>query len=108
MILIGNAFSAGMLDENFDVSFRHVSEDWAKAWVRRVEWESCIGHADTAELVSEILGIEVPMRRVSTSLKDGDEMLISQYNGPRLPEGATSLPEGAKIRWIWVKVKAYK
>lgn len=68
-------------------------------------WESCVGHADTALLLSTLLKISIPMRRVSTSLNCGDEMLVAQYNGPRLPEGATKLPEGARIRWLLVRIQ---
>lgn len=101
---LGNAFSAGMLDtlsvESAVVTFSLLSVEQASAWVREQAPRSCVGHADTAALVSALLGTEVPMARVSTSLRPGDKLLIAQYNGPRLPEGATSLPEGASLRWI--------
>jgi hypothetical protein len=32
-------------------------------------------------------------------------MLVAQYTGPRLPEGATTLPPGAKIRFILVLIE---
>jgi hypothetical protein len=81
--------------------------------VRRIELtdipadaESVVGHEDTAGLFSELLGRFVAFNRASTSLAVGDELFVGQYNGPRLPEGATSLPPGATIRWFHVSVHA--
>ena len=64
---------------------------------------SSVGHADTARIFTGILGTEVPMNRISINLSGLDLILVGQYNGPRLPEGATSLPEGASIRWFTVQ-----
>lgn len=104
---IGNALSLGMLD--LDLCTLHVEQlslNDARQLVReRSDWQSCVGHENTARLVSSLLDRDVPMRRVSTSLQPHDQLLVAQYNGPRLPEGATSLPEGAKIRWYLVKVR---
>ena len=109
MNYVASAVSLGMLDvvaggtaARLDV--RSVEIDSARAWVREREWVSIVGHHDTAELISVLLYTVVNMRRASTSLQPGDELLVAQYNGPRLPEGATTLPEGAKIRWLVVAV----
>ena len=40
------------------------------------------------------------------ALKEGDVALVGQYSGPRLPEGATTLLEGATIKWMVVVVNA--
>jgi len=76
----------------------------ATVWAGLHVWQSIVGHDDTALLFTSLLGHSVQARRVSTSLAPGDVVLVGQYNGPRLPEGATALPEGAKIRWILVEV----
>ena len=63
---------------------------------------SAVGHANTAAVFSTILGIPVKANRINVKLKnypDGDMALIGQYIGPRLEEGATELPEGARIEW---------
>lgn len=65
---------------------------------------SAIGHQDTANVLSSILGVPVPTARVNVALKSGDEILIAQYVGGRLPEGATTLPEGASFRFLVVSV----
>jgi Domain of unknown function (DUF1874) len=100
-VYLGNAFSLGMLDmpEGADISVRR-----CEATDVDEKAVSIVGHADTAQLLSAILGREVKVNRVSTTLLHGDELFVAQYNGPRLPEGATSLPEGAKIRWFRVAI----
>jgi hypothetical protein len=45
------------------------------------------------------------MNRANVSLAAGDRVLVGQYSGPRLPEGTTTLPEGATIKWLVVTVK---
>jgi hypothetical protein len=68
------------------------------AWVP-ADVVSAIGHDTTAVLVSKILGREVRMNRISTPvMKAGDVNYVALYQGPRLPEGATELPEGASIK----------
>ena len=64
--------------------------------------ESAIGHQDTAKVVSDILGFEVKPNRVSIKLNENDLLYVAQYTGPRLPEGATTLPEGAILEFFEV------
>jgi Domain of unknown function (DUF1874) len=110
MRYVGNAFAVGMLDEpevsgtSTPLTVTFLTADQARSWLDEGEWESCVGHADTALLMSAMLGVDVPMRRVSTSLHAGDELLVAAYTGPRLPEGAIALPEGAKLRWRLIHV----
>ena len=96
----GNAFSAGMLEGSSTVRFEFLDLEAARAWALAAPFVSCFGHSDTAELVSAMLGVKVETNRVSTALRSGDQLMVAQYNGPRLPEGAISLPEGAKVRFI--------
>jgi len=65
---------------------------------------SAVGHDLTAKIFSEILGLPIKADRRSIRLNRGDTTLVGQYSGPRLPEGATSLPEGAQITWYEVVV----
>lgn len=109
MIYITNAFSIQMLDrsatddlgrslEFVPASAGAVLDD---IHVNGLEWVGAIGHADTAAVVAADLGVPVDRlhARVSVTLRDGDSMWVAQYRGPRLPEGATSLPDGATIEW---------
>jgi len=68
---------------------------------------SAVGHADTARLIGSQLGVEVPVNRASVVLEPGDCVVVAQYLGPRLPEGATSLPDGAEIRYFLVRLYAH-
>lgn len=97
---LGNAFSLQMLDleQENKVSINPVTA----AEVASSGAESVIGHADTANVVSDILGIEVPMNRVSVKLNQGDILYVAQVTGGRLPEGATTLPEGMAITFVKV------
>jgi hypothetical protein len=65
---------------------------------------SAVGHADTAAVFADVLGIPVECHRVTVTLNKGDMAVVGQYIGPRLPEGATKLPEGASIKWLGVRV----
>lgn len=65
-----------------------------------------IGHPDTDRVVREELRLDhVPQgERSNVRLNFGDSAIIAQYVGPRLKEGATSLPEGAEIKYFRVDV----
>ena len=103
-MFILNAFSLNMLVGNADISVRGVSQKVAACLAPACV--SAVGHADTAAVFSNVLGVEIPCNRATVALKEGDVALVGQYSGPRLPEGATSLPEGATIKWLVVGVKA--
>ncbi len=99
-IYLGNAFSLQMLDttvaQTFNVS--PVSE----REVAESGFVSVIGHDDTASIVSAILGCEVKKNRTSVKLESGDVLYVAQVDSGRLPEGATTLPEGMKL--VFLKV----
>lgn len=51
-------------------------------------YESAIGHASTAQVLTEKLGIEVKMNRVSVNPVEGDVMVVGAFTPPRrLNEG---------------------
>jgi len=105
-LYICNAFSLSMLDRVDQCSPSTVRvpapvgpDDLEFILALASDVISAVGHADTAAIFSGILGIAVPVNRMSVKLGPHDSALIGQYVGPRLPEGATSLPEGATIEW---------
>ena len=100
-MLLSNAFSINMLSQSSSYTFSQVSLEDAREMLDEEGFTSAVGHADTARLFSTLLGREVPCNRVSIS--DPKEMLIGQYSGPRLPEGCSTLPEGSKIVWWYVR-----
>lgn len=81
-----------------------ITVDEARHAINSQEWESCVGHVDTARVFSKELGVEIPFRRSTITLFPGATVLVGQYDGPRLTEGATSLPEGGSIQWMMVEV----
>lgn len=93
MKYLSNAFSLQMLSFVDEVTIK----------VKEVEkpasfdgYHSVVGHQDTANVLS------VPMNRVSVSLQRGDELLVAQLIGGRLPEGSTTLPEGFSFKYLLV------
>ena len=99
MHILVNAFALSMLPMeamNF-VRVKKINPNEVPADV-----ESAIGHVDTAKVVSNILGFEVKLNRVSIKLTESDVLYVAQYTGPRLPEGATTLPEGASLEFFEV------
>lgn len=90
---LANAFSGQMI--NGDALIRKVRVTPEE--VAAAEWVSCVGHPDTAAVVGDILGKEVPCQRISISLTKGDVLYVAQVMGGRLPEGATKLPEGFQL-----------
>ena len=91
-MLILNAFSLNMIVGDANVAIREVSQKVAASLAANCT--SAVGHADTAAVFSHILGVEIPCNRATVALRDGDVALVGQYSGPRLPEGATTLPRG--------------
>ena len=100
-LVIGNAMSLNMITENCNLNIRKMTLDEIIELVNAAPTvTSIIGHVDTAAVVSGILGIPVQANRVSWSWTDNeDTLIVAQLTGPRLPEGATELPEGAVLTW---------
>lgn len=105
-MIITNAFSLNMLGgaEHSAVEVTKISAAYAAEMLRTDGVESAIGHTDTASVVSSHLGLEVPAVRSTLVLSAGATLIVAQYSGPRLPEGATTLPEGASIIYYLVEV----
>ena len=96
-----NAFSLNMLPSGgatIDVRPATLAE------ARAAAADSAVGHADTAALFAAVLGVPVACERRTITLSEGDSVVVGQYRGPRLPEGATALPDGATIEWLHLEV----
>lgn len=59
---------------------------------------SAIGHPDTAK----VLGI--PCNRINIRLEKQDVLYVAQLQGGRLPEGATTLPEGFSFKYFKIEI----
>lgn len=103
MRYIGNAFSLQMVAPGSTIYTKEITLDAARAFARVAA--SVVGHADTANVVSAMLGVEIPTNRQSIKLCPGDRLVVAQITGGRLPEGATTLPENCKIVFLQVDVE---
>lgn len=92
-----NAFSIQMLSGSATVRFEEID-------VTEVPTDvvSAVGHEDTAAVLQTLLGFEVPMNRTFVTLEEDTEVYVAQLIGGRLPEGATTLPEGYGFRFYRV------
>jgi len=96
MKYLSNAFSLGMLPRGAAPLIQELDG--------RPSFDgltSVVGHADTAA----ILG--VAFNRATLRLAAGDVLIVAQLDGPRLAEGATTLPEGASFRWFEITLGGY-
>jgi hypothetical protein len=94
-----NAFSIQMLSGPATVRFDEIDATEVPTDV-----VSAIGHADTAAVLSDLLGFEVPMNRAFVTLDEDTEIYVAQLVGGRLPEGATTLPEGFSFKFYRVTI----
>jgi hypothetical protein len=94
MTYLGNAFSLQMLAE-IPSTLKVEEVSWGEIPAGVV---SVVGHQDTAR----VLG--VPFNRVSITLEKGDILYVAQLQGGRLPEGATTLPEGFSFKYLKVEI----
>lgn len=92
-----NAFSIQMLKKGGLVRFEEIDATEVPADV-----VSSVGHADTAAVLSDLLGFEVPMNRAFVTLDENTELYVAQLVGGRLPEGSTTLPEGFSFKFYRV------
>lgn len=97
---LGNAFSLQMVPGDAIIGVTEIEPEEVPE-----DAMSVVGHPDTANVVSGILGRQVPCNRASIRLEQGDVLYVAQLTGGRLPEGATALPEGFTLKWLKVVVR---
>jgi hypothetical protein len=102
---LGNAFSLNMVEGDVKVSVQKVDAETVINAINKTVVECVIGHTDTARVVGSILGVDIEPNRVTVKLNPGDILYVAQYVGPRLLEGATTLPSGARIEFKRVTVE---
>ena len=109
MLYVTNGFSTNMIDwvkyPYLGFTINSLTPEQAQDIIlTEKNWKSIVGHADTASIFNEIFSdIQIKTNRETVSLNVAhDKLLIGQYRGSRLPEGATSLPEGATIQWLYL------
>lgn len=104
-VYLGNAFSLQMVEpptvfEQNALTLEEVAHELKNnSHVCKV-----VGHRETAEILSRMLGVEIPYNRQSILLKPGDALIVAQVVGGRLPECCTTLPPGVKMEFRVVDV----
>jgi len=86
--ILANAFSINMLnvtDEEIKIKVKKISLEEAKK-ILSSGFVSAIGHASTAQLLSQMLNMEVPANRVEIKLAPGQLLVVFQLMA-RLQEG---------------------
>ena len=86
-----------MLSSDCMISVEEISEDDFNNVKHNAV--SVVGHRDTAT----ILGVE--FNRESITLNKGDVLYVAQIIGGRLPEGATTLSDGFKFKFLKVAIQ---
>jgi hypothetical protein len=70
-------------------------------------WVSAVGHESTAAIMSELLGVEVPVNRIQVSPVPGDKLLCFKLKS-RAPEGVILNREQIQqIGYEWVRLDYY-
>jgi hypothetical protein len=104
-VFIANAFSLNMLcvEELLNIEVCPAGPFVIKQDIEEFGgFTSLVGHADTAEIFSGLLDVKVSCNRATYTLEEDHILYVGQYKGPRLPEGTTTLPEGATVEWLMV------
>lgn len=105
-VFLANAFSIQMMLNAVDKehpALVKISEVDASE-IANADFKSAIGHQDTANVLSSVLGKPVQMNRVSIQLEHGVPLYVAQLCGGRLPERTTTLPEGFFFRFFKVEL----
>jgi hypothetical protein len=110
MIYLANSISLQMFkdlirkDWELNITLRELSVEEAKVLLSTY-FTSAVGHAGTAQFLTELLGIAVPMSRQAITLKNGDKLIVVQPLGERLPPGQELTAEVLKEWYREGKVK---
>ncbi|MEM4557960.1 MAG: DUF1874 domain-containing protein [Desulfurococcaceae archaeon] len=86
MVYVVNSFSLGMLSHpQATLQVRELGLEEARSLIQG-GFVSAVGHQATAEILSTLLGANVPYNRVQVKLERGDKVLVFQLL-TRLEEG---------------------
>ena len=86
-IFVSNAFSLSMLTSfPANLRVREVSVEDVKRLLRENSFTSAVGHQATADVLTRLLGTQIPFNRVQIQLNEGDVLVVFQLL-TRLEEG---------------------
>ena len=113
MLYLSNAFSLGMLSlKEAQLKVKEENPSVIRLRLRSEPFTSSVGHESTAQIMSRLLDLYIPVHRASIKLREGDELIVFQLK-LRLPEGKVlSEPELeeliSKELFSWKLVKVLK
>jgi hypothetical protein len=81
--------------DRYMVVLRKIELTKARDILSTSEFISAVGHESTAQVLSELLGVDIPCNRITVKLKSGD-MCIHFALKTRLPEGKVLTEEELK------------
>lgn len=99
-----NGLPLGSMPAGCVILCREITQDEAKEFLAK-GFDSYIGHVDTANILSNLLSMQIVFNRSSAIFEKDDKIIVASYVGMRLPEGATTLPENSRFRFFLVEVK---
>jgi len=86
VVYLSNAFSLSMLTApEVLVKIKELTVDDVKKLLQN-DFISVIGHESTAQLLSQLLSLNIPVNRVSITLRPSDKLVVFQLT-TRLSEG---------------------
>ncbi len=106
-IVLLNAISVSMIPNGGGIVTNPISVEEAKKLVSEAPVESFIGHAATAQLLSQLLGINVETNRAMFVAKEPAEAIIVSIT-ERLPEGKVLTHEELQQLLQAGKIKLFK
>ena len=101
MLYLANAFSGQMIPDSCIINKKPIDIEHVKEMLIGTPWKSCVGHDETAAVLTDMLDMPVPKERVNVFIKPEDILIVAQVQGGRLPEGATTLPENFTIKFFF-------
>lgn len=106
-------FNTLIVPVNFDktgsvvVSLRRISVEEARQLLYTNKWTSAVGHPGAATFLTRLLGVNIPMRRISVYMSSGDKG-IHLFLKSRLPEGAILNEEEMTRLQFWLILSEVK
>lgn len=105
MVILGSTFSLQMIPrENCSINVEWITPEEANRWLDQ-GYLNTVGHANTATILSNMLGRHIEMNRIRNSMTYGDVLIVGQLIGQRLPEGCTELPDGVEFTFVKVTLQ---
>ncbi len=102
-IILSNAFSLQMLnlDKQSNIQIQPITSQEVQQILQQ-GFISAVGHQDTANVLSNILGVPVSANRININFRKDTILIVAQLTGGRLPEGAVALPDGFSFKFVKV------